>query len=470
VAEPKLLSQWAQTRADETALIVDGQALSWQQLTDRLSVLAGSLQAQGVSRNSVVALVSKNSYQLLLMYLAAVRIGALPALLAPQPLSQLEEKREVLASDFVWWGRESRTGFSEQEMRRSVDLRTITFELDPRSDSPDGETAQHARGLVSVVFTSGSTGTPKAVAHSAGQHIASASGLLERFAFTRDDAWLLSLPMYHVSGLSIVWRWLVAGARLIIGEGGDLARDLRYATHASLVTTQLQRLLDSGAPLHLKRVLLGGSYIPPELAMAARARGIETWLGYGMTEAASTVTAKPVDGQSGVGFLLPNRKLKVHDKRILVGGMTLAQGYYRRGELIPLTRDGWYDSKDLGELIHGELHILGRSDNQFVSGGENIHCEEIEAVLNRHPNVQAAVVIPVEDREFGARPVAVVLPRGEFRAEIMPDFLGDKLHKYKWPQAYFTLPAEVVPQSQIKLSRSAIKTWFSRNQSSYVMC
>ncbi|CSI94560.1 O-succinylbenzoic acid--CoA ligase [Vibrio cholerae] len=67
--------------------------------------------------------------------------------------------------------------------------------------------------------------------------------------------------------------------------------------------TQLKRLLDSSSPLTLKRVLLGGSHIPVELAQMAATRGIDTWLGYGMTEAASTVTAKRVDGLAGNGEL-----------------------------------------------------------------------------------------------------------------------------------------------------------------------
>ncbi|MBN8115246.1 o-succinylbenzoate--CoA ligase, partial [Vibrio vulnificus] len=77
--------------------------------------------------------------------------------------------------------------------------------------------------------------------------------------------------------------------------------------------------------------------------------GIDTWLGYGMTEAASTVTAKRVDGLAGNGELLDHRELRLVDGRIFIAGKTLAQGYYRQGQLVPLTNEqGWFDSKDLG--------------------------------------------------------------------------------------------------------------------------
>ncbi len=82
-------------------------------------------------------------------------------------------------------------------------------------------------------------------------------------------------------------------------------KDISDVSHASLVSTQLKRIIDNQWQTKLERVLLGGSHIPLSLIQQAKARHIDAWMGYGMTETASTVTAKPVDEwpSSGIFFL-----------------------------------------------------------------------------------------------------------------------------------------------------------------------
>ncbi|WP_051503324.1 AMP-binding protein [Salinivibrio costicola] len=121
---------------------------------------------------------------------------------------------------------------------------------------PDAQSARniapwHIDMPLTLTLTSGSTGAPKAVVHGARQHLASAAGLTKRLPFTgvrasqAPDRWLLSLPLYHVSGLAIVWRWLLAGGELGIYpcRGEHLVNALKRVTHASLVPTQLYRVL-----------------------------------------------------------------------------------------------------------------------------------------------------------------------------------------------------------------------------------
>lgn len=294
--------------------------------------------------------------------------------------------------------------------------------------------------------------------HTHRQHLASAEGLLQEFIFTQQDAWLLSLPLYHVSGLAIVYRWLYVGATLKVGSG-KLVDDVQGVSHASLVATQLKRLLDDDAHLSLTHVLLGGSHVDHELALRATRQGIETWLGYGMTEAASTVTAKRIDSTSNAGHVLKHRKIKLVDQRIFIGGKTLAAGYFHQGHVTPfLDEKGWFDSKDLGEWQGDELKIIGRADNQFISGGENIHCEEIEAALNQIDGVVQSIVVPVEDAEFGHRPVAVIQTNGLRSKSEYDQHLQSKLEKFKWPVEYHVMPLTLL-EGGIKISRKAVKEW-----------
>jgi O-succinylbenzoic acid--CoA ligase len=100
-----------------------------------------------------------------------------------------------------------------------------------------------------MTLTSGSTGLPKAAVHTCAP-ILPARGVLALMPYGEEDDWLLSLPLFHVSGQGILWRWLLAGARLTVREKQPLEQALRGCTHASLVPTQLWRLLNARSLLH----------------------------------------------------------------------------------------------------------------------------------------------------------------------------------------------------------------------------
>ncbi|WP_052772042.1 o-succinylbenzoate--CoA ligase [Vibrio mexicanus] len=466
---------WQSVRPNQVALFTANKNYTWAQLAEKVAVASQNLESEGVTRNTCVTVIGKNSLESVILYLACQEIGAVCAFVMPAPLNIIENKLDTLYGEqltrYVYLGHES--GLNDNEIS-SINARVISplMQIDSEEVSTyfDSETystvtAYQDSQLASIIFSSGSTGIPKAVAHTVSQHRSSAEGLLKDFHYRALDCWLLSLPIYHVSGLAIVHRWLEAGAALKVGVG-NLAADFNGVTHASLVPTQLKRLLDSQCDLSLTHVLLGGSQIPMQLAQQAKDQGIDTWLGYGMTEAASTVTAKPVDGLEGCGHVLSNRKVKITKQRIFISGETLAQGYYHQGICTPMVDDeGWFDSKDLGCWQDGQLVVIGRADNQFISGGENIHCEEIERVLNQHPDVVQSIVIPIADEEFGHRPVAVIETKNEVKTrpnkQDIERFLDGKLEKFKWPVRYELMPDES-RQGGIKVSRQFLADYLNR--------
>src|SRR5918997_356866 len=149
-----------------------------------------------------------------------------------------------------------------------------------------------------IVFTSGSAGEAKAALHTFGNHYFSAVGSNANIALAPGDRWLHSLPIYHVGGLSILFRCLLAGAAIALPEpDAQLGRSIsqRRASHVSLVSTQLSRLLGDGdADLSgLEAVLMGGGPIPPSLVEEALSRGLPLHTSYGLTEMASQVTTTP---------------------------------------------------------------------------------------------------------------------------------------------------------------------------------
>jgi len=303
-----------------------------------------------------------------------------------------------------------------------------------------------------IIFTSGSTGVPKAALHTFGNHHYNALGSNANIALRPGNRWLHSLPLYHVGGLSILFRCLLAGATVALPQQGtSLAEAIAGlgATHVSLVSIQLLRLLREGADLGgLQAVLLGGGPIPSSLIETALARGLPAHTSYGLTEMASQVTttqpgASPKELRTA-GHVLPNREVSISETgEILVRGETLFAGYVE-GEQIdsPLDVGGWFHTGDLGELDEdGCLRVRGRMDNLFISGGENIQPEEIEEALCRLEGIDEAVVVPVPDEEFGARPVAFVrMNDGE------PGDLARKLEpilpRFKIPISFHPWPAE----------------------------
>jgi o-succinylbenzoate---CoA ligase len=300
-----------------------------------------------------------------------------------------------------------------------------------------------------IIFTSGSTSVPKAALHTFGNHFYNALGSNANIALQPGDRWLHSLPLFHVGGLSILFRCLLAGATIALPQSevppGEAIAVLG-ATHVSLVATQLLRLLREDADLTgLKAVLMGGGPVPASLVDEALARRLPIHTSYGLTEMASQVTTTPPGASPEelrtAGRVLPNREVSISEVgEILVRGETLFAGYVE-GEQIdcPLDAGGWFHTRDLGRLDEkGHLRFRGRMDNLFISGGENVQPEEIEEALCRLEGIDEAVVVPVPDEEFGARPFAFVRTGGEVR-DLAPE-LERVLPRFKIPISFHPWP------------------------------
>ena len=299
-----------------------------------------------------------------------------------------------------------------------------------------------------VMFTSGSTGTPKAVLHSYGNHYYSALGSNENIIVGPGDRWLLSLPLYHVGGLAILFRCLLGRAAMVLPEADDNLANViadQQITHVSLVAAQLKRLVESleesNMELPLKAVLLGGGPTPEWLVERARNLGLPLFRSYGLTEMASQVVTS--DGpNSPHRIVLPHRELTVSPKsEILVRGKTRFLGYVTAdGMAQPFSDDGWFATGDTGEMRPDGLKVLGRIDNMWVQGGENVCPEEIEKALMSLEGIERAIVVPIDDAEFGKRPVAFVA--GNFDPGELETTLRDILPGYLIPVRFVRWPDE----------------------------
>ena len=424
-----------------------GDPFTWAELAEKINQVEAFLLQQGVTAQSAVAFCGKNSEQILFLYLAVIQLGAKILGINPAfPQEKREELCRMYGVDFCY---------------QTEDIHYLAVKALPEHNADFTKAA-------TMTLTSGSTGLPKAVVHNISAHLANAEGVCALMNFGKTESWLLSLPLYHVSGQGIVWRWLYAGATLVLPKE-DFYQSIGEVSHVSLVPTQLQRWFDYLAEhpqsIQTQAVLLGGTQIPVKLTQALSELGIRSYSGYGMTEMASTAFAKQSDGKIGVGQPLLGREFKLVNEEVWLKGAGLAMGYWRDGCVDPLTNaEGWFQTKDKGQWLDNELVIQGRLDNMFISGGENIQPEEIEKVIAQSDLVKQVFVLPKHDEEFGHRPVAIIEFHTSFNesaVEFLNVFLQGRLERFKQPVAYYELPQNLI-QGAIKISRKALADWLSQ--------
>jgi O-succinylbenzoic acid--CoA ligase len=293
-----------------------------------------------------------------------------------------------------------------------------------------------------VVHTSGTTGDPQPVELCHGHVLANALGTAVALGHDRDERWLCPLPLTHVGGLMVLLRSAIAATTAVLGPP-----DTPEVTLASLVPTQLNRLLEAGTapPRGLRTVMLGGAGADPTLLRRARDAGWPVSPSYGLTQACSAVTlAEPGDLESS-GAPLPGLRVEVApDAEILVHGPTVAGG-------------GVLRTGDLGRLDErGRLHVVGRKADTIVTGGENVAPAEVEAVLLEHPAVVEAAVFGRPDPEWGEAVTARVVLREPTAAGELRAWCADRLARYKVPKA--VEPAAALPRNAAgKLLRRALR-------------
>ncbi len=448
------LDEAAEIYREQPALICSDRVISYQEYRNLVSTTAQKLKELGVEEGERVAILLPNDWRYVIIMMALLRIRAIACPLnnraPPQGLRTLLDK--IACQKLITSSRQTAREifgdgkvFEPQELVKSEDA---------RQNSP-AQIEVDLEQPATIVFTSGSLGVPKAVLHSYGNHYYNANGSNQNIPLQPGDRWLLALPLFHVGGLSILFRCLLSGAAVVIPEKDEGLEGslIRYnVTHLSLVPTQLYRLLreESASKIRskLRAILLGGAAVPMNLLEQGFAYGLPLYTSYGLSEMASQVTTTSADTSHANRFtsgkVLPHRQLRISETgEILVKGETLFKGYIEReGSELPVDSNGWFATGDLGQLDpDGYLTVTGRKDNMFISGGENIQPEEIERTLCEHTAVTQAVVVPVPDEEFDSRPVAFVQTRdGKFNPQEMAKFLEQRLARYKIPVAFYDWP------------------------------
>jgi len=296
--------------------------------------------------------------------------------------------------------------------------------------SPSG--TWHAGGI--FLCTSGTTGTPKGVLLGEDQlgHVAACVARHHRLGPA--DRGYCCLPLFHVNAEVVgLLATLAAGACLVLD--GSFSRRRFWATIEAQQITWINAVpaiiavlaMEPAAarpPGRIRFVRSASAPLPPPvLRRFEEAFGIPVIETYGMTEAASMITANPLDGprKAGSAGLPAGAEVRVAGPaglcpaftvgRVQIRGRGVIREYAEGGPAGAIGQDGWLDTGDLGHLdSDGYLFLAGRTDDVINRGGEKIYPREIEDFLLAQPGVRFAAVVAACDEVLGERPVAYVVP------------------------------------------------------------
>lgn len=426
--------------------VTDGEErLNYQQFNEQVLHMQAGFQARGVGAGDRVGILMPVNGSYLAALVALWRLHAVACPLNDKaPVAVLAEQAQEL----------DLKGIVCEELSAEIPVpEFFTGELLGADVPPKGEIPKYDLSAVAtIIYTSGSSSKPKAAVHRIQAHYYSALGANRNLRLKPHDIWALSLPLYHVGGLAILWRCLLSGSCMglpVVTMRLPDQMKFQGVTHASMVSTQLRELIEhpevEEIAEKLEGVLVGGGPQSEGLLKQAVMQGIPVLPTYGCTEMASQVTTMPPHAfarkSSTSGKALSYRVVSLAgDGEILLRGETLCEGYLEAGSIASITDvEGWFHSGDLGRLDDEDfLTVTGRKDRMFISGGENIQPEEIEAALMAQPHVDLAAVIAVDDEKFGQRPLAFV------RGEVDEEALAQRLPKYKLPVRFKPLPDEAV--------------------------
>lgn len=443
-----MILEMAASNGDRAVATVDGRTLT----AARLDALARRAAVQFRDHPAVLYLGSNHlAYPVALFgaALAGVPFVPLNYRLGEQQLTALKDKHPGAV------------------VLEQGDLDALVEDRDADEPDPPSEPQWDGDSVAAIIYTSGTTSDPKPAILRHRHLLAYVLNTMEFGSAAETDASLVSVPPYHIAGLTNLLSNFYTGRRVVYLSAFDPQVWLETVrresvTHAMLVPTMLARIVtalgDEQAHVpSLASLAYGGSRTPrPVLERALRAFPDTGFVNaYGLTETASSVAVLGPDDHrvafasddpavrerlGSVGRPLPGIEIEIRtesDEPVAAGesGLIFVRGEQISGEYgnrSVLDEQGWFSTRDLGHLdADGYLFVEGRSDDTIIRGGENIAPAEIEDVLLAHPGIVEAAVIGVSDAEWGQRIVAVLVGDGD--PDEIRGWVKDRLRSSKTP-------------------------------------
>jgi long-chain acyl-CoA synthetase len=472
---------WAKETPDHPALRWGDQQLTYRQLDERSSRVAGALAADGVGPGDRVAFLDKNSPEQVELYFGAAKLNAVPCpvnfrLAGPEIAVIVADSRAkvfAVGAEFVPSVEKVAGELSGTEIIAIGDARghrSFAGWRDAHS-TDDPHVAQASDDVAYQLYSSGTTGRPKGVQITQANLAAALSLYPGLLGLGSDAVIMVAMPLYHIGG----GGWVLAGHA--VGATNVLVRDAvpselvdlipaERITHAFLVPAVLQFMLTvSGVTdrdySSLRNFLYGASPISEKVL----ATSIATFKcgfvqAYGLTESTGTVAClQEADHDPhgpnrhrlrSVGLPIPGTEIRIVDPvsgrdvnqgevgEIWIKGPTVMKGYWNLPEATAATidSDGWLRSGDAGYRDADDyIYVHDRVKDMIVSGGENVYPAEVENAIMSHPEVADVAVIGVPSDIWGETPKAVVVqaPGSSLTEDALLAYCRERLAGFKCP-------------------------------------
>jgi malonyl-CoA/methylmalonyl-CoA synthetase len=425
-----------------------GETISYGDVVERTGRLANLFRHLGVKPGDRIAAQTDKSADALLVYLAALRAGAV--YLPLNPAYTVGEVRYFLgdATPALFLCRpEDESGMRELTRELGVPrLQTLGsagegdfLPLVAGQAADFDDVARRDDDLAAILYTSGTTGRSKGAMLTHGNLRSNAETLKEYWRFTSADRLLHALPIFHTHGLFVATNTIMAaGASMIFlprFDAAELVRQMPESTVLMGVPTFYARLLAEpgftrDVAAHMRLFISGSAPLSAETHNAFSAlTGHAILERYGMTET-NMNTSNPYEGErvpGSVGFPLPDVELRIADPEKTAE------------EFRP---DGFFITGDLGHVDErGYVFIDGRAKDLIISGGFNVYPAEVEGAIDAIPGIAESAVIGVPHPDLGEAVVAIVQSRDDALDEQkVVAALAEQLARYKQPRRVLFLP------------------------------
>jgi long-chain acyl-CoA synthetase len=473
------LKPWVEKTPDHPALVESSGSWTYAQFAAVIADTQQWLSQSGIRPGDRVMIVGENCRAFAALLFAIAGIDAWPV-----PVNSQLSEREIDgirehcgARQIVYAGTSSHTTAHAKRDKAVTDGPT---ELGPAARGrphedvePEAMDADIANRVASLIYTSGTTGKPKGVMLTHRNLLFTAAVAAKIRSLQPEDRLYCVLPLSHVVGLSIILLGtLMSGATVYLAGRFD-PMSARVALDREAITIMLGVPAMFGQFLRYARMkkteslhfpalrIISCSGAPLDAATKSAVEklfGLTLHHGYGITECAPNIAQTRVESprtDTSVGPALPGVEIKIMGRdhqamsdgevgEVWIRGPNIMKGYYRAPAetAAAVNAEGWFNSRDLGHTVDGNLFLVGRTKDLIIRSGFNVYPAEVEGVLNGHPAVaQSAVIGRAVSGDEEVVAFVQLMPETSATPRELQEYAAKRLANYKWPSRIVILQA-----------------------------